>query len=311
MKAVLTRLEEMAGLKGPIALAIGVFDGLHLGHQEVIRAAVAFAQQHEGTAVMMTFDPHPAAVLSPVGAPARVMSLRYQQRLVVEMGVEAVLALPFDRTLAAMEADAFVTQLVRQARPLGCVSVGYTWSYGKDRAGTIHHLMDAGAQLGFAVYGAPPVKWGERVISSTWLRETVRAGNLELARQQLGRSFGYLGTVVQGQQLGRQIGFPTANLRIESEVHPPHGVYACRVKLAGAWRPAVANWGCRPTVQTAGQQLLEVHVLDWQGELYGQELEVRLEQFLRPEQRFAAVDALKRQIAIDVVNAREVLGAVG
>jgi riboflavin kinase/FMN adenylyltransferase len=307
MNEVMTRLEELEALKGPIALAIGVFDGIHRGHQEVIRAAVAFAEQHDGTAVMMTFDPHPAAVLSPAGGPARVMNLRYQRQLAVEMGVSAVLALPFDRKMAAVEAEDFVAQLVRHARPLGCVSVGYTWSYGKDRAGTIHHLMDAGAQFGFAVYGARPVKWGERVISSTWLRETVRAGDLALARQQLGRSFGYLGVVVQGKQLGRKIGFPTANLRIESQVYPPHGVYACRLKIAGKWWPAVANWGRRPTVETAGEQVWEAHVLDWQGDLYGQELEIRLEQALRPEMQFDGVDALKKQIAADVEAARGIL----
>lgn len=302
-----TRLEDLAAIKGPLALAIGVFDGIHLGHQEVIRAAAEYAHQHGGTAVMMTFNPHPAAVLSPTGAPPRVMNLHYQQRLIADLGVEHLLALPFDRQMAAVEADDFIASLVKQGRPLGCISVGYTWTFGKARAGNIHRLMDGGARHGFAVYGVPPVKLGERVISSTWLREAVRAGDLAVARQLLGRSFGYLGVVEQGKQLGRQLSFPTANIRIDSEVHPPLGVYACRVKVADEWLPAVANWGRRPTFETAGALVLEAHLLDWQGELYGQEIEIRLEHHLRSEQRFDGVEALKKQIAADVAAARVVL----
>jgi len=303
----LTRLEDLTAIKGPLALAIGVFDGIHLGHQEVIRAAAEYAHQHDGTAVMMTFEPHPAAVLSPAGAPPRVMNQRYQQRLIADLGVAHLLALRFDQELATVTAEDFVAQLVSHGRPLGCISVGFTWSFGKGRAGNIHHLMDAGARHGFAVYGVPPVKLGDRVISSTWLREAVQAGDLPQARQLLGRSFGYLGKVEQGKQLGRQLGFPTANIRIESDVHPPQGVYACWVEVAGQWLPAVANWGRRPTVEAAGALMLEAHLLDWQGDLYDQEVEIRLEHHLRPEQRFDGVEALKKQIAVDVAAAHEIL----
>ena len=304
--SLLTNLEELATLRGPIALAIGVFDGLHRGHAEVVRAAVEHARQHAGTAVVMTFDPHPAAVLSPGRQPARVTSLRQRQKLAEALGAEHLLALPFDAALAATPAEAFVDRLAGAGR-LGCVSVGFTWTFGRGRAGNVHLLMDAGARHGFAVYGVPPVREGERVISSTWLREAVRSGDLETARRLLGRSFGYLGQVVQGRQLGRQLDFPTANVRLETEVHPPTGVYACRVEVAGEWRPGVCNLGHRPTVENAGGLALEAHLLDWSGDLYGQEIEVRLEARLREEQKFENVTALRTAIQQDAERARALL----
>ncbi len=304
----LTRLEDLASLRGPIALAIGVFDGLHRGHQEVVRAAAEHARQHNGTAVVMTFDPHPAAVLSPGREPLRLTTLAHREKIAAEFGAPYLLALPFDQTTAATPAEAFVNRLAA-ACSLGCVSVGYTWTFGRDRQGNVHQLMDAGARYGFAVYGVPPVKEGDRVVSSTWLREAVRAGDLATARLLLGRPFGYLGQVIQGRQLGRQLGFPTANLSLETEVHPPTGVYACRVEVGGdgRWHSAVCNLGRRPTVEHDGALALEVHLLDWSGDLYDQTIEVRLESHLRPERRFTSVGELQNAIRQDAATAKEQL----
>lgn len=307
LMSLLTRLEELATLRGPVALAIGVFDGLHRGHAEVVRAAVEHAHQHAGTAVVMTFDPHPAAVLSPGREPPRLSSLRHRQKLAAALGAQHLLALPFDPQLAATTAEVFVARLV-DACALGCVSVGFTWTFGKGRSGNVHMLMDAGAQHGFAVYGVPPVREGERVISSTWLREAVRAGDLETAHRLLGRAFGYWGEVVLGRQLGRQLDFPTANVRLETEVHPPLGVYACRVEVDGIWQPAVCNLGRRPTIVNEGELTLEAHLLDWSGDLYGREVEVRLEARLRAEQKFESVAALRAAIQSDAAQARALLG---
>ncbi len=305
---MLTRLEDLSTLRGPVALAIGVFDGLHRGHQEVVRAAAEHARQHNGTAVVMTFDPHPAAVLSPGRQPPRLTTLEHRQKLAAELGAAHLLALPFDRTTAATSAGMFIDRLAA-ACPLGCVSVGYTWTFGRDRQGNVHQLMDTGARHGFAVYGVPPVKEGDRVISSTWLREAVRAGDLAAARLLLGRPFGYHGRVTPGRQLGRQLNFPTANVTLETEVHPPAGVYACRAEVDGdgIWRPAVCNLGRRPTVENNGPLTLEVHLLDWTGDLYDHEIEVRLESHLRPERRFGSVEELQTAIRQDADTARRSL----
>jgi riboflavin kinase/FMN adenylyltransferase len=298
------RIEELAGLPGPVAVAIGVFDGLHCGHQEVVRAAVEHARQHQGTAVVLTFDPHPAAVLNPEKVPLLLTTPAHRRRLAAEMGAERLVALPFTPEFAATPADAFIRGLVEICQPLGCVSVGYDWRFGKGGAGNVHQLMDAGAREGFAVYGVPPVRVQERVVSSTWVREAVTAGDLDLAKRLLGRSFGYWGTVVKGRQLGAQIGFPTANVLLETQVHPPQGVYVCEV-IVGAQRcRAVCNLGRRPTVETKGALALEAHLLDWQGDLYGQPIEVRLRHHLRGEQRFDGVAALQAQIQRDTEAAR-------
>ena len=302
-------MDELSRLAGPVALAIGVFDGLHRGHQEVVRAAVDHARQHRGTAVLMTFDPHPAVVLAPQKAPQRLTSARHQEVLAGAMGVSVVLACPFNREVAGLSADTFIAELVKACRPLGCIAVGYDWCFGRGREGNVHRLLDAGAEAGFAVYGVPAVKDEQtgQVISSTWVREAVRVGDLATAERLLGRRFGYYGMVEVGRQMGRELGFPTANLRLESEVHPPEGVYACRVRIADHWWGAVCNLGRRPTVEAAGTVLLEAHVLEWTGDLYGQEVEVVLEEFVRPEQRFAHLEALKAQIALDTAKARQLL----
>lgn len=297
-------MAELSGLPGPVAVAIGVFDGLHRGHQEVVRAAVEHARQHHGTAVVLTFDPHPAAVLSPGREPALMTTPAQRRRLAADLGVDCLIALPFDTVMAATSAEAFVEGLVAACQPLGCVSVGYDWRFGAGGTGNVHLLMDAGARHGFAVYGVPPVKVDGRVISSTWVREAVTAGDLELAVELLGRDFGYLGVVEKGRQLARQLGFPTANVRLDTQVHPPTGVYVGEVVVGGETRGAVCNLGRRPTVEEEGVLSLEVHLFDWSGDLYGQEMEVRLLHLLRSERRFDGVAALAEQIRLDVETGR-------
>jgi riboflavin kinase/FMN adenylyltransferase len=302
---LLHSLEELASVPGPVALAIGVFDGLHLGHQEVIRAAQEHAAQHQGTAVVMSFDPHPLRVLRPAQAPKMLCGLSYQKRLMKRMGITTALLCPFTSETAATSAEAFMDRLVAQCHPLGCVSVGYTWSFGKDRGGNIHSLMDQGQRHGFAVYGVPPIRVDAEVVSSTLIRDAVASGDLVKASRLLGRDYALLGEVQKGRELARQLGFPTANVRPEAELLPPYGVYAVQVEIAGIWRAGIANLGVRPTVELSdAEPSLEVHVFDWSGDLYGQSLEVRLGRFIRPEMKFASVDELKGQIALDVQAAQ-------
>lgn len=317
---ILTSIPALTTLPGPLALAIGVFDGVHLGHQEVIRAAMDYTEKHGGATVVMTFDPHPLKVLRPEAAPRLLCSTRHKVRILAELGITHTLICPFDEAMARTDAGQFVESLVKSCQPLGFISVGYTWSFGKGRGGNIHHLMELGQAHGFGVYGVPEVKVAGTVVSSTLVREAVRCADFARARQLLGREYTVLGEVVHGRHLGNQIGFPTANVAIENEELPPNGVYAVRVKVlettaadasgstgGEASLPAVANLGVRPTVEQQGDRSLEVHLLDFHDDLYGCSLEVTFVASLREEMKFPGLDALKAQIARDADAARAVL----
>lgn len=301
---VLRSIDALSSLPGPLALAVGVFDGIHLGHQEVIRAAQEHATQHHGTAVVVTFDPHPVQVLRPGSAPKLLCGPRHQQLILAQTGIECLLACPFTTETAKTPAREFIQQLVRASRPLGCISVGYTWSFGHRREGNIHLLMEMGQEHDFAVYGVPPLKIDHQVVSSTLIREAITRGDFTTAASLLGRGYSVFGTVVEGRKLGRQLGFPTANVEVENEQLPPLGVYAVEARMDAQWLPAVANLGRRPTVAVDAEPSLEVHFLDWSGDLYGKDLEVRFTRLLRNEMKFSGLDELKAQIARDVGAAR-------
>lgn len=308
---LLRSIEELSALPGPVALAIGVFDGVHLGHQEVIRDAQDFVTTHGGTAVVLTFDPHPLRVLKPESAPRLLCSTRHKMSILKRYGVDHSLVLPFTEETARQDGNSFVEALVAACRPLGFISVGYTWSFGRGRSGNIHLLMDLGQAHGFGVYGVPEVQEDGEVVSSTRIREAVRSGDFAKAKRLLGRDYTVLGDVVKGRQLGREIGFPTANVAVENEELPPNGVYAVTVHGARfpihGWK-GVANLGVRPTLESQGERSLEVHLLDAEGDLYGEPLEVAFVERLREEKKFAGLEELKAQIALDVVAARRVLG---
>lgn len=306
---VLRNITDLSALPGPIALAIGVFDGVHLGHQEVIRAALHFSDKHGGTAVVMTFDPHPLRVLRPEVAPRLLCSTRHKLQILEQLGVSHTLVAPFTNETAQTSARDFVGMLLNSCQSLGFVSVGYTWLFGKNREGNIHQLMELGEAHGFGVYGVPAVHMDSEVVSSTLIREAVRAGDFTKAKRLLGRGYTVFGEVVHGKHLGSQLGFPTANVVVENEELPPSGVYAVEVQGLGfkvrAMR-GVANLGLRPTAETgATNRALEVHLLDFEGDLYGAEMEVAFLKLLRLEQKFAGLDELKAQIARDVTATQE------
>lgn len=305
---VLYNISELSRLPGPVALAIGVFDGVHLGHQRVIHAAQDFAVKQGGTAVVMTFDPHPLRVLRPEFAPRLLCSTRHKLRILEQCGVECVFVAPFDAGTAKTSAADFVGALASACKPLGFVSVGYSWTFGRNREGSIHKLMELGESHGFGVYGVPAVQVDGEVVSSTLIREAVRTGDITKAKCLLGRDYTVLGQVVRGRQLGRQMGFPTANLAVENEELPPNGVYAVSVQMDDTTPTlikGVANLGLRPTITSgATDRMLEVHLLDFEGDLYGKEMEVAFIKLLRPEQKFPNIEDLKAQIAKDVAMAR-------
>lgn len=303
---VLRSISELSNLPGPLFLAIGVFDGVHLGHQAVISTSARHAKEGGGTPVVVTFDPHPAKVLRPGQAPHLLTATQHKIALIRDLGVAHLLVLRFDLTFAATPPEEFVQQLVASSRPLREICVGHEWSFGKGRAGNLALLKRLGLAQDFHVVGVEAVKLNGEVVSSTSIRKAVAEGNLIKATQMLGREYTILGTVIAGEKLGRQLGFPTANLSAHSEQFPPNGVYVAEARLAGTLYRGVANLGHRPTVHgQAGERLLELHLFGLDREIYGEEMEVRFLRYLRPEQKFENVDALKAQISRDVEQARE------
>lgn len=304
-------IRDLARVGAPAHLAIGVFDGVHLGHRAVIDLATASASQSGGEPVVVTFDPHPAAVLRPEAAPALLTCREQKLRLFRETGVRHALLLRFDREMAALPAEEFLGRLARAASRLASVAVGPDWRFGAGRAGDAELLRRFGAARGFAVHVAAPVEIDGERVSSTAIRGMIAAGELARAARFLGRNFSIYGRVVHGAGRGREIGFPTANVEPVNGLLPPDGVYAATVLAGGAPFPAVLNLGARPTVEAAGRRALEAHLLDFEGDLYGREIEVVFEAFLRPERRFESVAALSRQIREDVAGARRALRRPG
>lgn len=301
-------IAELAAVPGPVFLAIGVFDGVHLGHQAVIRRALADAQAAGGTGVVVTFNPHPVRVMRPSQAPRLLTSTQHKAQLIERLGVTDLLVVPFTPELAATSPEAFVRQLHAACRPLREICVGHSWSFGHNRAGNLELLKRMGDRLGFDEIGLPAVEVDGEVVSSTLIRAAIEAGDLERASRFLGRDFTLLGTVVHGDHLGRELGFPTANLSAHNEQFPPNGVYAVEAILEERTLPGVVNIGVRPTVETAtGQRGMELHLFNFSADLYGRDIEVAFRKFLRPERKFPGLDALKAQIACDVAEARRAL----
>ncbi len=301
----LTAIESLADLPGPQHLAIGVFDGVHRGHQAVLRSAVDAAHAVHGTAIVVTFDPHPAEILAPDKAPKRLTSLRQQTALFDALGFDALLAIPFSRSIAGQSPDAFIAQLQASGRLAG-IHVGVDWAFGKGRAGNVTLLAKLGQQHGFQLRAIEPVLHEEQRISSTAIRTALAAGELEDVASLLGRPYRIAGNVVTGDQLGRQLGFPTANIALEVEALPPHGVYVVHAELLPHQPYGVANLGVRPSIGGSLALRFEVHFLDWpEADLYGKDLEVTLLHHLRGEQRFDGLPALQSQIARDLQAARE------
>ena len=304
----LTSITALSALPGPLFLAIGVFDGVHLGHQAVLRRALGDAQKAGGTAVAVTFDPHPIRVLRPELAPRLLTSTPHKLQLIRDLGIAHILLIPFDHSFAATDPADFIRALDAAARPLREICVGFEWSFGKGRAGNLALLKILGAELGFAEVGVPAVEMDGEVISSTLIRGAVEKGDLTRAARMLGREFTILGTVVEGDHIGKTLGFPTANLSAHNEQFPPNGVYAVEARRGAQTLPGVVNIGVRPTIKHAtGERLLEVHLFDFDETIYGEDLEITFRKFLRPEQKFPSLDALRAQIAQDAAQARAVL----
>lgn len=305
---VLTDIPGLRDLPGPLHLAIGVFDGVHLGHRSVIEAARESAVREGGSAAVVTFVPHPVEVLAPEHSPRLLTNAPHKLAVLErEAGIAIVLLVSFDRDFAAHTGEAFIERLLDAAPPEGIarICVGEEWRFGRGRSGDVALLERIGKERGFSVSGLGLVEIDGQRVSSTRVREAVALGDLETASRLLGRRYSVYGAVVKGRQLGRTIGFPTANLAISREQLPPAGVYAVSATGADRFWNGVANLGVRPTVEgEAGELRLEVHLFGLEHEIYGEELEVTFVRKMRDERKFDSLPALQAQIAEDVAAAQ-------
>jgi riboflavin kinase/FMN adenylyltransferase len=313
---VVRTFEELAAQAREVCLAIGVFDGVHLGHQRVISRAREDARAAGGSAVALTFDPHPMRVLAPERAPPLLTSTPHKLRLIEALGVDACLVLSFDKPFSLTPPAKFIEQVARDTRRLREICVGTRFRFGHNRAGDVRLIEDLAPVYGYIAREIEPVSLGGEIISSTAIRQRVLAGQLQEAAAMLGRPFSVLGTVEKGDRLGRQLGFPTANLNPHNEALPPNGVYAARARLGEQRLDGVVNIGLRPTLRAgAAQPLLEIHLFDFDGDIYGRDIEVVFAGKLRDEHSFPDVAALRAQIAADAQAARALLrserGATG
>ena len=301
---ILDSIDELGEIRDLVVLAAGVFDGVHLGHQAVLRTAQSAAREIDGTAVALTFDPHPATVLRPSEVPQLLTSTESKLHFFEKLGIENTLVVRFDANFAATEASDFTLQLTRSTPHLAGICIGRGWMFGKNRSGSATLLREMGHEHGFFTNEVEPLEIGGAMVSSTLIRKALLGGDLHTAATMLGRNYSLPGVVLPGAQIGRKLGFPTANLTLNNELLPPNGVYIARVDASGQSLNGVANLGTRPTLGDDSKRILEVHILNFSGDLYGQKIKVEFLEFLRPEIPFPNVDILKNQIARDVEKAR-------
>lgn len=307
LPAHVERFEELAGLVGELHLAIGVFDGVHLGHKAVIESAVFSAQRSGGVGGVLTFDPHPSRLFRPENPTLLMMPIKEKTSMLHAVGVDVVIRKHFDREFASIPADQFLAELKAALPSLKSIYIGENFRFGRMRAGTVATLIESGNTLGIGVFSVDRIKHNGEPISSTRIRKELEAGHIEAVNDLFGYNYFSNGTVLGGAKLGRQIGFPTLNLPWEPECLPRFGVYQVRFRSAAdqPWEPAVANYGVKPTVAEANQTpALEVHALSGTPLDQGDFLEVEWLRFIRPEQKFASLDALKAQISKDCEIAR-------
>jgi riboflavin kinase/FMN adenylyltransferase len=294
-------------LRGAI-IALGNFDGFHQGHQAVVGEAVSWARAEGRPAIVATFDPHPMRHFQPDAEPFRLTTLDQRQELFAAAGVDAMLVFHFDAAMAGMTAEGWIESTLAEQFGTAGVVTGEDFTFGKGRGGNPAVLRAVGAGLGIGARSVGPVHDDAGPISSSRIREALKAGDCETAARLLTRPFAIRGPVLHGDKLGREIGFPTANLELGTYLRPRYGVYAVTGRLPdGRVVPGAANIGVRPHFDPP-KELLEPHFFDFSGDLYGQEIEVAFHHFLRGEAKFDSLEALTAQIAADCERARELLG---
>lgn len=286
-------------IQHPTVLTIGVFDGLHLGHQAIVRRVVERALLVDATPTLITFDPHPRQVLRPESAPPLLQTFAQKMEGLRLLGMQQVVVMNFTRELADLSAEEFIERFMYRALGAREVHLGKGFAFGKGRAGNIE-LLDAEAErLGFSADEVPEVRLHHHRISSTMVRRLLQQGRINLARRMLGRPYGVEGVVIEGRKLGRTLSFPTANIAVENRVIPADGVYVTLALIDGVWHRSVTNIGKRPTVGLDVESKVETYILDFDQDLYGKTLRIRFLHRLRGEKKFAGLEELKMQIARD------------
>lgn len=292
--------------RSPTVVALGAFDGVHRAHQAILARAVSRARALGLPALACTFDPHPLQVLQPDRAPAPITTLEESLALIAEQGVDATLVIEFTSDFSRVAAEAFVREVLHRNLKVREVVVGFNHTFGRGARGTPALLESLGPTLGFVVHVIPPLTVDGIMVSSSAIREALRAGDVKMARRLLGRPYTVRGRVVRGKGRGRELGFPTANLKPERELILAPGVYAARAHWTWGAGGAVVNVGVRPTFGE-GEYWVEAYLLNFSGELYDQPLALAFLERLRPEQRFPSIEALRAQVARDIEQAAQLL----
>lgn len=295
---------ENANITRPTVLTLGVFDGLHLGHQAIMRKVVEHAKAIDAVATAITFDPHPRAVLHPDTAPPMLQTLDQRLANLEVLGIEQTIVIPFTREFAGQPAENFLADIVHERLQAKEVYLGKGFEFGKDRGGNIDLLRTMSAKLGFVADEVDEVQLRGMRISSSKIRKLLAEGYVNLARRMLDRPYGVEGVIIRGNRRGHTIGFPTANLKPQNRVIPKFGVYATATLIDGSWRKSITNIGVRPTFESDADPSIETYVFDFEGDLYGNVLRVRFLHRIRDERKFNGIDELKAQIEKDSNRAR-------
>ena len=302
---------DNAEILRPTVLTLGVFDGLHLGHQLIMSTVVERARAVGAVPTVITFDPHPRAVLHPESAPPLLQTFDQKIEALGVLGIEQTIVLRFTPEFASVRAHEFLSDVVMDRLHAREVYLGRGFAFGHKREGNIELLRRVGAELGFVAGEVPEVRLRGRRVSSSKIRELLTHGHVNLVRRMLGRPYGVEARVEHGSERGHQLGFPTANLHPHNRVIPKNGVYVTGTLIEGQWRRSVTNVGLRPTFGDATEPSVETFVMNWDGDLYGDVVRVRFLHRLRDERKFSSIDELKTQIARDVARANSYFERAG
>ena len=302
---------DNAEIQRPTVLTLGVFDGLHLGHQLIMSTVVERARAIGAVPTVITFDPHPRAVLHPESAPPLLQTFDQKIEAFGVLGIEQTIVLRFTPEFASVRAHEFLREVVTERLHARQVYLGKGFAFGHNREGNIDLLRRLGGELGFVAGEVPEVKLRGRRVSSSKIRELLTRGQVNLARRMLGRPYGVEARVEHGSERGHKLGFPTANLHPHNRVIPRNGVYVTGTLIEGQWRRSVTNVGLRPTFGDATEPSVETFVMNWDGDLYGDVVRVRFLHRLRDERKFSSIDELKTQISRDVARANSYFERTG
>ena len=295
---------ENANIMKPTVLTLGVFDGLHLGHQRIMERVVERAKHAGSHATAITFDPHPRAVLHPESAPPLLQTLDQRLANLEVLGIEQTIVVPFTKEFSQLPAEEFLADVIHERLHAREVYLGKGFAFGRGRAGNINLLRKMSSELGFVADEVEEVQVSGQRVSSSRIRELLLEGRVNLTRRMLGRPYGVEGLIIRGNRRGHTIGFPTANLKPHNRVIPKFGVYATATLIDGTWRRSITNIGVRPTFEDTTEPSIESYIFDFDDDLYGDVLRVRFLHRIRDERKFSGIDELKAQIERDTDTAR-------